>query len=256
MQARLSATARHTRSPLRATLTLRHARQVLCRATALFGRADLLLRAARRRRAPHRLDLPPMYPSPRALHTCTHVTLRRPTASHASQESTRMLRDVHMRECAHVPLPRALRPRAIISTRACMWCYRCRHCRPQFPTALDQNARFGQDRDQELRAGPRKSEPSPSPARRARAQPSTCQLCACRQQHAVQRHQCTAVYSCNAQLAIAKGTAHGMARCGSDHSARKQSELQGRRCERMPLRLACRSIIVAQRAHLAAREMP
>ena len=37
---------------------------------------------------------------------------------------------VHMRECAHVPLPRALRPRAIISTRACTWCYRCRHCRP------------------------------------------------------------------------------------------------------------------------------
>ena len=117
-----------------------------------------------------------MYPSPRALHTrlhtCTHVTLRRPTASHASQESTRMLRDVHMRECAHVPLPRALRPRAIISTRACMWCYRCRHCRPQFPTALDQNARFGQDRDQELRAGPRKSEPSSSPARRAQAHAS------------------------------------------------------------------------------------
>ena len=45
----------------------------------------------------------------------------------------------------------------------------------------NQNARFGQDRDQELRAGPRKSEPS------------TCQPCACRQQHAVQRHQCTAV---------------------------------------------------------------
>ena len=147
-------------------------RAKFCAGQPRFGRADLLLRAARRRRAPHRLDLPPMYPSPRALHTCTHVTLRRPTASHASQESTRMLRDVHMRECAHVPLPRALRPRAIISTRACMWCYRCRHCRPQFPTALDQNARFGQDRDQELRAGPRKSEPSSSPARRAQAHAS------------------------------------------------------------------------------------
>lgn len=75
MQARLSATARHTRSPLRATLTLRHARQVLCRATALFGRADLLLRAARRRRAPlvsifRRCILRPAHCTPARMSPC------------------------------------------------------------------------------------------------------------------------------------------------------------------------------------------
>ena len=169
MQARLPATARHTRSPPRATLTLRHARQVLCRATALFGRADLLPRAARRRRAPHRLDLPPVCPSPRALHfTCAHVTLRRPTASHASQESTRMLRArAHARMRARATASRAspardhLYPRVHVVLQVSTL--------PASSQPPNQNARFGQDRDQELRAGPRKSEPSPSPARRARA---------------------------------------------------------------------------------------
>ena len=99
---------------------------------------------------------------------------------------------VHMRECAHVPLPRALRPRAIISTRACTWCYRCRHCRPQFPTAQPERAIWARSRPRaasrasEVRAEPKSSPPSAS-------QPSACQPRGC-QQHAVHRHQCVQLY--------------------------------------------------------------
>ena len=157
-------------------------RAKFCAGQPRFGRADLLLRAARRRRAPHRLDLPPMYPSPRALHfTCTHVTLRRPTASHASQESTRMLRDVHMRECAasraspardhlyprvHVVLQVSTLPASIPN-------------RPGPERAIWARSRpRAASRTSEVRAELKSSPPSAS----------TCQPCARRQQHAVHRH--------------------------------------------------------------------
>ena len=202
MQARLPATARHTRSPPRATLTLRHARQVLCRATALFGRADLLPRAARRRRAPHRLDLPPVCPSPRALHFTWRMSpCAAPQRAMQAKRARACCVRVHMRECAHVPLPRALRPRAIISTRACTWCYRCRHCRPQFPTAQPERAIWARSRPRaasrasEVRAEPKSSPPSASPAKRMPALrvPSA----ACRAQTPV----CTAVRCCSCACA-------------------------------------------------------
>ena len=74
---------------------------------------------------------------------------------------------VHMRECARATASRAspardhLYPRVHVVLQVSTL--------PASSQPPNQNARFGQDRDQELRAGPRKSEPSPSPARRARA---------------------------------------------------------------------------------------